>query len=106
MTETCTQSALGLCKAPRSRGSFLTKSCRRSGRSVAVRCTEPHAACSPELIYHYFDRRRIFFKRSDDVRSNPQCSIVTALRPINAELFSKSENILPRHTELFANLLI
>ena len=62
--------------------------------------------CSPELIYHCFDRRRIFFKRSDDVRSNSQRSIVTALRPINAELFSKSENVLPRHTEHVANSLI
>jgi hypothetical protein len=62
--------------------------------------------CSPELIHHCLDRWRIFREMLDDVRSNSQRSIVTALPPINAELFGKSENVLPRHTEHVANSLI
>ena len=62
--------------------------------------------CSPELIHNCLSRWEVFLELSLHVRSNSKRSIVTALHSINAQLFSKSENVLPRHTELVADLLI
>jgi hypothetical protein len=62
--------------------------------------------CSPELIHNCLGRYGVFRELFDDVRSNSERSIMTALHSINAQLSRKRENVLPRHAELVANLLI
>jgi hypothetical protein len=62
--------------------------------------------CSPELIHHCLNNLRVSFELSDDVRSNSEGSIVTALFPIETQLCSDVGNALPRQTKLVTDLLV
>jgi hypothetical protein len=72
-------------------------------RRVIGRDVKP---CSLELIDHCLSSGRIVFERSDDVRTNSERPIVTALLPIDTQLSSERENSLPRQAELVTDLLV